>query len=53
MKAILVAVIFCVALTACKEKGDYKKFTADPLLYCKTVKKLNNAVFTMKFEVIK
>ena len=49
MKAILVAVIICLALNACKEKGDYKKFTADPLLFCKTVKKLNNVVLENNF----
>ena len=49
MKAILVAVIICLALNACTEKGDYKKFTADPLLYCKTVKKLNNVVLENNF----
>lgn len=49
MKVIVVAVLSSIALIACKGQGDYKKFTADPLLYCKTVKKLNDVVLENNF----
>ena len=32
-----------------KESGDYKKLTSDPILYCKTVKKLNDVVLENNF----
>lgn len=32
-----------------KESGDYKKVTNDPILYCKTVKKLNDVVLENNF----
>ncbi len=32
-----------------KESGDYKKVTNDPILYCKTVKKLNDVVLENSF----
>ncbi len=36
--------------SSCTEKaGDYKKYTEDPLLYCKTVKKLNDVVLENNF----
>jgi hypothetical protein len=38
----------CVLLIACKQK-DYKLATSDPLLYCKTVKKLNDIVLENNF----
>lgn len=39
-----------IFLSSCTEKaGDYKKFTEDPLLYCKTVKKLNDVVLENNF----
>lgn len=39
-----------VVLSSCKEQaGDYKKFTEDPLLYSKTVKKLNDVVLENNF----
>lgn len=39
-----------ILLSACNEKaGDYKKFTEDPLLYSKTVKKLNDVVLENNF----
>ena len=31
------------------KSGDYKKFTEDPILYCKTVKKLNDVVLENNF----
>jgi len=39
-----------VILSSCSEKkGDYKKFTQDPILYCQTVKKLNDVVLENNF----
>ena len=44
------ALIGIVLLSSCSEKaGDYKKFTEDPLLYSKTVKKLNDVVLENNF----
>jgi len=46
----LMAVAGLVLLSSCTEKaGDYKKFTEDPILYCKTVKKLNDVVLENNF----
>lgn len=36
-------------MIACKPKGDYLKFTTNPILYSKTVKKLNNIVLENNF----
>jgi PAP2 superfamily len=39
-----------ILLSSCTEKaGDYQKFTEDPILYCKTVKKLNDVVLENNF----
>lgn len=38
-------------LTSCKDK-DYTKYTNDPLLYCKTVKKLNDVVLYNNFSPV-
>ncbi len=39
-----------ILLSSCTEKaGDYKKFTQDPILYCKTVKNLNDVVLENNF----
>jgi hypothetical protein len=39
-----------ILLSSCAEKaGDYQKFTEDPILYCKTVKKLNDVVLENNF----
>jgi len=39
-----------IFLSSCTEKaGDYKKFTEDPVLYSKTVKKLNDVVLENNF----
>ena len=45
--------LLCLAagLFACKQK-DYTKFTNDPLLYCKTVKKLNDVVLYNNFSPV-
>lgn len=49
MKVILIAVAFSLAIFSCNSTGDYKKFSGDPLLYCKTVKKLNDVVLENNF----
>ena len=47
---VYVALIGLSSLASCKEKaGDYQKFTEDPLLYSKTVKKLNDVVLENNF----
>ena len=34
---------------SCKQKGDYHPYISDPVLYCKTVKQLNNVVLENNF----
>ena len=44
------ALLGILMLPSCTEKaGDYKKFTEDPFLYSKTVKKLNDVVLENNF----
>src|SRR6476619_157788 len=43
MKKFAYLVLLASVLFSCKEK-DYTKFTNYPLLYCKTVKKLNDVI---------
>lgn len=45
--------LFCTAafFFSCKQK-DYTKYTNDPLLYCKTVKKLNDIVLFNNFSPV-
>lgn len=45
---IVTIAAFCIAMAGCKSK-DYSKVTNDPLLYCKTVKKLNDIVLENNF----
>ena len=49
MKHLLFIAGICLAMQSCKPKGDYSKLTNDPLLYCKTVKKLNDIVLENNF----
>jgi hypothetical protein len=49
MKLFVAVAIICFAVISCKQKGDYKKITSDPILYCKTVKKLNDVVLENNF----
>lgn len=49
MKYLLAIAGICLAMQSCKPKGDYTKFTNDPGLYCKTVKKLNDIVLENNF----
>src|SRR5688572_9070413 len=37
---------------ACGDKKDYTRYTNDPLLYCKTVKKLNDVVLNNNFPPV-
>lgn len=48
-----IAILFCALLLAqgCREKAYYNAFN-DPLLYCKTVKELNNVVMQNNFPPI-
>jgi hypothetical protein len=49
MNKILPLSIVCYLLFSCYAKQDYKKLTSDPILYCKTVKKLNDVVLQNNF----
>ncbi len=49
MSKILYIMTISFYLIACKQKGDYTKFTSDPILYSKTVKKLNDIVLENNF----
>lgn len=48
MRFILAVATMGVLITSCQQH-DYKKFTTDPVLYCKTVKQLNNVVLENNF----
>jgi len=45
-------IILFVLPFACKQKQDYTKFTGNPILYCNTVKKLNNVVLNNNFPPV-
>jgi hypothetical protein len=51
MKRMLFMLCFAACLFSCKQK-DYTKYTADPMLYCKTVKKLNDVVLYNSFSPV-
>src|SRR6476660_10177229 len=51
MKKFAYLVLLVSVLFSCKEK-DYTKFTNDPLLYSKTVKKLNDVVLYNNFAPV-
>jgi hypothetical protein len=40
--------VICM-LVSCRGKRDYRSFISDPVLYCKTVKQLNNVVLENNF----
>ena len=46
------ALLLALGFTACKPQGDYKKIFSNPILYCKTVKKLNDVVMQNNFPPI-
>ena len=48
MRFILAVAMMGLLITSCQQH-DYKKFISDPLLYCKTVKQLNNVVLENNF----
>jgi len=52
MKYLMAFAIACIAFASCKPKGDYNKFTNDPLLYSKTVYQLNTVVMGNNFSPI-
>src|ERR687890_314926 len=51
MKQSLLVLAIAACLFSCKEK-DYAKYTANPLLYCKTVKQLNDVVLQNNFSPV-
>jgi hypothetical protein len=51
MRKLLLVLCTAILLFACKEK-DYTSFTHDPILYCKTVKKLNDVVLYNNFSPV-
>ena len=52
-KSLWIALSGIIILSSCtQKKGDYRKLTSDPLLYCKTVKKLNDIVMENNFPPI-
>lgn len=53
MKKISFSVIIAIVVfTSCSDNKEYIKVVHDPLLYCKTVKKLNNVVLENNFTPI-
>ncbi|HEX2535663.1 MAG TPA: vanadium-dependent haloperoxidase [Chitinophagaceae bacterium] len=53
MKSYLYALVILCSLGACnRPKGDYAQVIHDPLLYCKTVKKLNDVVLYNNFPPV-
>lgn len=53
MKQILFMLCYTACLISCKQKtGDYARYTSDPQLYCKTVKKLNDVVLYNNFSPV-
>src|SRR5215217_5418861 len=51
MKKFALLLYVAASLVACKQK-DYTKFTNDPILYSKTVKKLNDVVLYNNFSPV-
>jgi PAP2 superfamily len=49
MKQLIWVAAVAFTLFSCKQRGDYKAYTANPILYCKTVKKLNDIVLENNF----
>lgn len=49
MKYLLITAGMFLLLNACKPKAEFKSLTNDPILYSKTVKKLNNIVLENNF----
>lgn len=51
MKKFITLLCMATSLLACKQK-DYTKFTNDPNLFCKTVKRLNDVVLYNNFSPV-
>ena len=51
MKKFFFVLVIAASLFSCKEK-DYTKYTSDPLLYSKTVKRLNDVVLYNNFSPV-
>lgn len=49
MRIYFMAACLLVLLASCGTQQDHTKYTNDPLLYCKTVKQLNNVVLENNF----
>ena len=49
MRISFMAACLVVLLASCGSQSDFTKYTNDPLLYCKTVKQLNNVVLENNF----
>ncbi|HEY2722765.1 MAG TPA: phosphoesterase PA-phosphatase, partial [Chitinophagaceae bacterium] len=50
MKKYLCIAVIGFLMTSCKQKShDYKRVFSDPVLYCKTVKRLNDVVLENNF----
>ncbi len=49
LKYLCLTITVISLFTSCKEEGDYRPFVNDPILYCKTVKQLNNVVLENNF----
>lgn len=49
MKLLAMAVVAALIVSGCQPKGEYKKFSNDPILFSKTVKKLNDVVLENNF----
>ena len=49
MRLILMAILAAGLLTSCHYNNEYTKYVNDPLLYCKTVKRLNDVVLENNF----
>jgi len=52
MKYFIAIAVACISIVSCKSKGDYTKFTHDPILFSKTVYELNNVVMGNNFTPI-
>lgn len=52
MKKMMALLLVATAIYACSPAGDYTRYTNDPLLYCKTVKKLNDVVLYNNFAPV-
>ncbi len=52
MKKIFYLLCLATGLFSCTQNKDYTQYTHDPLLYCKTVKKLNDVVLYNNFPPV-